>query len=196
MVGRARACLASDHAAAMTVGVLCVGGGYRILVKHKQLGLGEPDMSFTGSSLSAEVVRSYLQSKKDEEAAKQQALKASINVELDKLRAAFNQREVQPDALDRIALLVQRTIDMGDKQALVLRFPSEWLSDQGRAITNHDKNWYENLDGFAKRAYDFFRKELEPRGFQIRAAILDWPGGMPGDVGFFLQWKHPDEALE
>ena len=47
--------------------------------------------------------------------------------------------------------------------------------------------------GFAKRAYDYFKRELEPRGFQMRAEILNWPGGMPGDVGFFLQWKRPEE---
>ncbi|KAA2212826.1 hypothetical protein [Teichococcus oryzae] len=151
-------------------------------------------MSFTGNSLSADAVRSYLKSKKEEEAAKQRDFEASAKVELDKLREAFNQRDVQPEALDRIALLVRKTIDMGDKQALVLRFPSEWLPDRGRSITNHDKNWHEKLEGFAKRAYDFFKKELEPRGFQIRAAILDWPGGMPGDVGFFLQWKYTDET--
>lgn len=153
-------------------------------------------MSFTGSSLSADAVRSYLQSKKNEEAAKQRAFQASAKAELDKLHEAFNDREVQPEALDRIAVLVRKAVEAGDKQALVLRFPSEWLADQGRAITNHDKNWHETLDGFPKRAYVFFKKELEPRGFQIRAAIVDWPGGMPGDVGFFLQWKHPDEIME
>jgi hypothetical protein len=100
---------------------------------------------------------------------------------------------VQPEAMDRIATLVRKTIDMGDKQALVLRFPSDWLPDQGRAITNHDKDWYAKLDGFPKRAYDFFKRELEPRGFQIRAEILNWPGGMPGEVGFFLQWKAAEE---
>jgi hypothetical protein len=150
-------------------------------------------MSFTGNSLSADAVRAYLQSKKDEEAAKQRAFKASAKVEFDKLQEAFNAREVQPEALDRIASLVRKTVDMGDRQALVLRFPSDWLADQGRAITNHDKNWHEKLDGFAKRAYDFFKKELEPRGFQIRAEVIDWPDGMPGDVGFFLQWKPLDE---
>src|SRR3954466_1647130 len=162
-------------------------------VKCTQIGSGEPDMSFTGSSLSADAVRGYLQSKRDEEAAKQQAFKASAKVEFDKLHEAFNAREAQPEALERIAALVRKTVDMGEKQALVLRFPSDWLADQGRAITNHDKNWHEKLDGFARRAYDFFKKELEPRGFQIRAAIIDWPDGMPGDVGFFLQWKHSDE---
>jgi uncharacterized protein YprB with RNaseH-like and TPR domain len=150
-------------------------------------------MSFTGSTLSADAVRAYLHSKKQEEAAKQRAFETSTKAELDKLHEAFKEREVQPEAMDRIATLVRKTIDMGDKQALVLRFPSDWLPDQGRAITNHDKNWHEKLDGFAKRAHDFFKRELEPRGFQIRAEILNWPGGMPGDVGFFLQWKQPEE---
>jgi seryl-tRNA(Sec) selenium transferase len=151
-------------------------------------------MSFTGSTLSADAVRAYLHSKKEEEAAKQRAFETSVRAELDKLHEAFKEREVQPEAMDRIAILVSKTIDMGDKQALVLRFPSDWLPDQGRAITNHDKKWHDKLDGFAKRAYDFFKKELEPRGFQIRAEILDWPGGMPGDVGFFLQWRRPEEV--
>jgi predicted phage gp36 major capsid-like protein len=150
-------------------------------------------MSFTGSNLSADAVRAYLRSKKEEAEAEQRARQAGAKAELDKLHEAFLEREVQPEAMDRIATLVRRTVDMGDKQALVVRFPSDWLPDQGRAITNHDRNWPEKLDGFAKRAYDYFKRELEPRGFQIRAEILDWPGGMPGDVGFFLQWKRPEE---
>ena len=150
-------------------------------------------MNITGSTLSADAVRAYLHSKKAEEEAKQRAFEASTKIELDKLHESFDGREVQPEALDRIATLVRKTIDMGDKQALVLRFPSDWLPDQGRAITNHDKDWYEKLDGFPRRAYDFFKRELEPRGFQIRAEILNWPGGMPGEVGFYLQWKAVEE---
>jgi hypothetical protein len=151
-------------------------------------------MNITGSTLSADAVRAYLHSKKAEEEAKQRAFEASTKIELDKLHESFDGREVQPEAMDRIATLVRKTIDMGDKQALVLRFPSDWLPDQGRAITNHDKDWYDKLDGFPKRAYDFFKRELEPRGFQIRAEILNWPGGMPGEVGFFLQWKSTEEV--
>ena len=151
-------------------------------------------MNITGSTLSADAVRAYLHSKKAEEEAKQRTFEASTKIELDKLHESFDGREVQPEAMDHIATLVRRTIDMGDKQALVLRFPSDWLPDQGRAITNHDKDWYEKLDGFPKRAYDFFKRELEPRGFQIRAEILNWPGGMPGEVGFFLQWKSTEDV--
>jgi hypothetical protein len=150
-------------------------------------------MNITGSTLSADAVRAYLHSKEAEKEAKQRAFEASTKIELDKLHESFDGREVQPEAMDRIATLVRKTIDMGDKQALVLRFPSDWLPDQGRAITNHDKDWYDKLDGFPRRAYDFFKRELEPRGFQIRAGILNWPGGMPGEVGFYLQWKASEE---
>ena len=151
-------------------------------------------MSLTGSTLSADAVRAHLRSKREEEAAKQRAHEAAAKSEREKLHEDFMKREVPPEAMDRVASMVSKAIEIGEKEVLLGRFPSDWLPDQGRAITNHDKNWHEKLDGFAKRAYDFFRRELEPRGFQLRAEIVDWPGGMPGDVGFYLTWKSPEEA--
>ncbi len=150
-------------------------------------------MTFTGSDLSADSVRAYMRGKKEEEEAKRRAYEASALAEREKLHEAFLQREVQPEAMDRVAALVRKAVDMGEKQVMVLQFPSDWLPDQGRAITNHERNWPEKLDGFAKKAYEYFQRELEPRGFQLRAEITDWPGGMPGNVGFFLQWKRPEE---
>ena len=44
------------------------------------------------------------------------------------------------------------------------------------------------LTGFAKRAYEFWQEELEPQGYKLRAQIMDFPGGVPGDVGVFLRW--------
>jgi hypothetical protein len=64
---------------------------------------------------------------------------------------------------------------------------------RGRSITNRAADWHEHLDGFAKRAYTYYERELKPRGFQLRAEITSWPDGIPGDVGFFLQWKQPAE---
>jgi len=29
--------------------------------------------------------------------------------------------------------------------------------------------------------------ELQPNGYKVRAQIMDFPGGMPGDVGIFLR---------
>ena len=70
----------------------------------------------------------------------------------------------------------------------VMTFPSELCSDGGRAINNGDPNWPKTLVGFAARAYEFYQKELQPHGYRLRAEILDFPGGMPGEVGITLAW--------
>jgi hypothetical protein len=150
-------------------------------------------MSIFGKNFSADSVRDFIHAKKAAEADEKRAFEAAQKAERDKLKASFEEREVQPEALDRIAALIAKQIERGEKQALVLQFPSEWLPDQGRGVTNRDPNWHVKLEGFPKRAYDFFAKELAPRGFQLKAEILDWPGGVPGDVGFILTWKRPEE---
>ena len=150
-------------------------------------------MSIFGKDFSADSVRGFITARADADAAEKRAFEANQKAERDKLKASFEQREVQPEALERIAALIARQVERGEKQALVLQFPSEWLPDQGRAVTNRDPNWHANLQGFPKRAHDFFQKELAPRGFQLKVEILDWPNGMPGDVGFFLTWKRPEE---
>ena len=150
-------------------------------------------MDITGGSLSADGIRAYIKAKKDEEAAKARAHEDEAKAEREKFHKIFMERDIQPEAMDRVAAIVRKAVEMGDKQALLFRFPSDWLPDQGRAITNHAPNWPDSLDGFARRAYDFFERELEPKGFQLKAEIMDWPDGMPGDVGFILMWKSPEE---
>jgi hypothetical protein len=50
-------------------------------------------------------------------------------------------------------------------------------------------NWEETLEGRPKLGYEFWRDHLRPLGFGLRAEVLEYPGGMPGDIGFFLIWK-------
>ena len=75
-----------------------------------------------------------------------------------------------------------------EQELMVLRFASEYCTDGGRAINSFEPDWPKTLTGFAKRAYEFWQKELEPHGYKLRAQIMDFPGGMPGDVGMFLRW--------
>jgi hypothetical protein len=151
-------------------------------------------MTVTGQNLSAQAIWDHLALKRKADEAARLAQEAAQKAERDKVRESFQDREVQPEAMDRIATVIRRAIERGEKEALVLQFPSEWLPDQGRGVTNHDPEWHRRLEGFPRRAYDFYEKELAPRGFQLKAQILDFPGGMPGDVGLFLAWKHPEEA--
>ena len=43
--------------------------------------------------------------------------------------------------------------------------------------------------GRPKAGYEFWRNHLRPLGFYLKAEVLEYPGGMPGDTGFFLNWK-------
>jgi hypothetical protein len=152
------------------------------------MGMQNIDKEFSAAS-----VRSFLRSKKQQAEDEQRAYEVAAKAQRDKLREEFMEREVQPEAMQRVVAMVQKAIERGEKQALLFQFPSDWLPDSGRAITSQDPNWPAKLDGFAKRAYDYFERELATRGFQLRAQIVDWPGGMPGDVGFYLTWKSQED---
>ena len=149
-------------------------------------------MDITASNLSAEAIETFLSEKQRERLDEDRRRADEAKTERDKLHQDFLQLQVPPDAMERVALMVRKALERGEKQALVFQFPSDWLPDQGRAITNRAEDWHEHLDGFARRAYDYYEQHLRPRGFQLRAEILDWPNGMPGDVGLFLRWKRAD----
>jgi hypothetical protein len=104
------------------------------------------------------------------------------------LRDAFMARDVHPEVFERINHAVSIAAKRGDHQIQVMTFPSSYCSDGGRRINIADPEWPDTLQGFAKRAYDFFNKELRPHGYKLHAEIISFPGGMPGDVGLYLKW--------
>ncbi|AWB23052.1 hypothetical protein DA075_20870 [Methylobacterium currus] len=79
--------------------------------------------------------------------------------------------------------------EQGQKELLVMRFPNLMCSDKGRAINNAEAGWAETLTGRPRQAYEFWRDRLQPAGYGLKALVVDWPDGMPGDIGFFLTWK-------
>ena len=114
--------------------------------------------------------------------------KRKVEDEQHNLRDAFMSQDVHPDVFERVSRVVKSAAERGEREVLVIRFPSEYCTDGGRAINNFEPNWPETLTGFAKRAYEFWQKELQPQGYKVRAQIMDFPGGMPGEVGVFLRW--------
>lgn len=77
----------------------------------------------------------------------------------------------------------------GETEVLVMRFPSALCSDKGRAINNAEPDWPATLTGRPRQAYEFWKEHLQPAKYKLRAMIIDWPGGLPGDVAFFLSWS-------
>jgi hypothetical protein len=104
------------------------------------------------------------------------------------IKEIFMSREIHPDAKNRINAAIQRAAEQGNRQLLVLEFPASFCNDQGRRINNLEPDWPNSLEGFAKKAHKYFIKELKPLGYKLTAQILDYPGGMPGRVGLYLNW--------
>jgi len=104
------------------------------------------------------------------------------------LREAFMSREIQPEAVDRINKAVRIAAEQGHHQLQVITFPCSFCSDGGRRINIADPEWPSTLEGFAKKAYDFFVRELRPLGYKLHAEIISFPAGMPGDAALVLKW--------
>jgi hypothetical protein len=104
------------------------------------------------------------------------------------LREAFMSRDIHPEVKTRVNNAVRRAAELGNRQICVLTFPASYCNDQGRRINNLEADWPASLEGFAKRAYDFYLAELKPVGYRVTAQVLDYPGGMPGNVGLYLNW--------
>lgn len=76
----------------------------------------------------------------------------------------------------------------GEKEFMLLRFPSDLCADGGRAVNAPEPNWPETLRGEAAEIYLRWERDLKPHGFRLNARVLDFPGGFPGDIGLFLVW--------
>jgi hypothetical protein len=138
--------------------------------------------------VSPDQLRRITEQKELEKAKEALEKKRKVDDERTHLRDAFLAQEIHPQVFERVSRVVQSAAERGEHEVLAIRFPSEYCTDGGRAINNFEPNWPETLTGFAKRAHEFFKKELEPKGYKARAQILDFPGGVPGDVGIFLRW--------
>jgi CBS domain-containing protein len=82
----------------------------------------------------------------------------------------------------------RRAAENGENEILLLRFPSHLCGDGGRAINMTEPEWPTTLRGEAAELYLRFERDLKPRGFHLTAQVLDFPGGVPGDIGLFLIW--------
>jgi CBS domain-containing protein len=76
----------------------------------------------------------------------------------------------------------------GGREFMLLRFPSQICTDGGRAVNVADPDWPATLRGEAAEIYLRWEHDLKQHGFRLAARVLDFPGGMPGDIGVFLNW--------
>ncbi len=110
-------------------------------------------------------------------------------------KKALIERLMRPSGLTdeekirRGARIIRRAVESGLTEVQVYRFPNALCTDHGRAINEGEAGWENTLSGAAKELYQLWYDHLRPRGYKIRYQIIDWPNGMPGDIGITLSWS-------
>jgi hypothetical protein len=84
--------------------------------------------------------------------------------------------------------VIQRAVRNGLSEVQVYRFPNTLCTDHGRAINQMEKGWEKTLNGIPKEIYQLWSDYLQPRGYRIRYQIVDFPGGVPGDISITISW--------
>jgi hypothetical protein len=92
------------------------------------------------------------------------------------------------EVLEKASIIINRAVENGLSAVQVYRFPHTLCTDNGRAINQAEEGWEKTLTGVPKEIYEFWKRQLRSRGYHIRYEIIDYPGGMPGDVGVILSW--------
>jgi hypothetical protein len=93
------------------------------------------------------------------------------------------------EGIRRAVAMIERAAANGLTEVLVYRFPNRLCTDKGRAINQQEPGWEDTLTGVPKEIYSLWRRYFRDRGYKLRVQIIDFPGGMPGDVGMTLNWS-------
>jgi hypothetical protein len=92
------------------------------------------------------------------------------------------------EVMEKASIIINRAVENGLMSVQVFRFPHSLCTDNGRAINQAEAGWEKTLAGIPKEIYDFWTRQLQPRGYHIRYETINYPGGMPGDIGIILSW--------
>jgi hypothetical protein len=125
-----------------------------------------------------------------EEASKQARQLAEAEAEkqalLDRLKKPSGLSD--EEAIQRAIKIIERAVSNGRTEVQVHRFPNRLCTDKGRAINQQEAGWENTLTGVPKEIYQLWTKYFRPRGYKLKVEIIDFPGGVPGDIAMTLKW--------
>lgn len=154
-----------------------------------------------------------------EREAKRQADKAAAahlqrrqEEELAEFKARLDQFQLTDEIVQSGLSRIKRAFERGETELMFSSFPSSFCTDGGRAITNagappinkpskgdatarvEEPEWLSTVPAGVRLVYEYWKTNLKPGGFGFSARIINYPGGMPGDVGLFFTW--PKSTLD
>jgi hypothetical protein len=139
---------------------------------------------------SAKAILKQIALKEAEKAAEHMRQRAAAETEkkelVERLSKPYDLSE--QEAIKRATAIIQRAANNGLTEVQIMRFPNKLCTDRGRAINNQEPGWENTLTGRPKELYAFWSTHLRSKGYKFRCQIVDFPDGMPGDVGITLSW--------
>ena len=138
--------------------------------------------------ISASQLRQKLLEKEMEKVSQYRKEQEAKQKELTKFTDAFLSEHVTAEEIATVRRLVMNAVESGKLEAMVYSFPSDLCTDSGRAINSADPDWPKTLQGKAREFFERYQAFGKPQGYKLKAMIINFPGGVPGDVGFFLSW--------
>lgn len=103
-------------------------------------------------------------------------------------RERFDARGLTDASRKDLLAKITAAFEAGQREVLLVSFPSDFCTDGGRRINNQLPGWQDTLPNGAQVFLSFWRDALQPGGFGFGARVLNFPGGMLGEVGLFITW--------
>ena len=147
-----------------------------------------PSSPAPSSGVSASAFRSLIEDFHSGEAQQREATRRASAEHSAQLAKELIDTHVTDEAWQALLRHARQAAEKGEKECLLLRFPNAVCTDGGRAIDVAQETWPATLRGEAAEVYLRWERELKGQGFHLAARVLEYPGGMPGDIGLFLVW--------
>jgi len=108
---------------------------------------------------------------------------------LSQQKKIFINSEFLEKDFETLELQILDAAKQGKYDVEVMKFPAVFCNDGGRAINNHEKDWPQTLLGKANSFYVIWKQHGQPNGYHLKAKIINFPGGLPGDVSLSIDWS-------
>ena len=140
------------------------------------------------SGINAKAFRGLVEDFQSQQSRQHDDARAAAAEQRRKLAAALIDTHLTDETWRGLLQQARQSAEAGAAESLLLRFPNELCTDGGRAIDVGEERWPATLRGEAAEIYLRWERELKPRGFRLRALVMEYPEGKPGDIGLFLHW--------
>ena len=140
------------------------------------------------ASSAAEDFRRLAEDFEKKEERRREDLRHSADEERQHKAAELIGKHISEESWRNLIHAARAAAKQGLKEFMLLRFPNQLCSDGGRAINAPDPDWPTTLRGEAAEIFLRWSHDLKPWGFHLAARVVDFPGGVPGDIGLFLVW--------